>query len=93
MERLPDITGQQLDAKLGERLKKLTAEIAAVMNTARVGRLLDDTDEKVNELCKAFQKEVYEVATQAKIDAAEAAFSPGGPKDPEAGGKQRAAKR
>ncbi len=92
MERLQDITGQQLKPGFLELAERLSVDVAAVMNTARVGRLIDDTDEGVDELCKQFQKKVYEMATQAKIDAAEAAFSPDGPSDRQTGRKQRASK-
>lgn len=84
MERLPDITAEQLIAATHERYLKLMADIAAAMNKARPGHMIDDPDREVNDLCKQFQSWLFETAGQTKTDAAEAAFSPGGPRDGQA---------
>jgi hypothetical protein len=51
------------------------------MNQARVGHLIDDTEEPVREAGREFLRAAFEKALQQKIDAAEASFSPSGGDD------------
>lgn len=87
MERLPEITGKELREQMMGTFEKLMNDVAAATNAARTGRLLDDMDVSVNDLCKQFHHDVFQKAVQEKINAAEAAFSPGGPGDGQASGK------
>lgn len=88
-ESLPNITAAQIELNMTGRYEKLMADVAAVVNAARPMHLLDDTDRKVADLFKDFEKELYEVAMQTKMDAAEAAPPPSAPRR----AKARAAKK
>jgi len=54
----------------------LAEQVMASMNQARVGHLIDDTEEPVREAGREFIRAAFEKALQQKIDAAEASFSP-----------------
>lgn len=76
MEQLPWVSPEKLKSELHGMVDGLAEQIMASMNQARVGHLIDDTEEPVREAGREFVRAVFEKALQQKIDAAEASFSP-----------------
>ena len=54
------------------------------------GRVIVDSEEKVRDLLGDFRRSTYQTALQLRVDAAEAAFSPGGQGNRQAKGRQGA---
>jgi hypothetical protein len=53
--------------------------VADAVNQAPTGQVLNHSEEPVRDLLGDFRQRVYQTAVQLRIDAAEAAFSPGRP--------------
>lgn len=81
MERLPEVSAEQLIARTREQFERLMREVAAAVNAAPTGRVIRDSEEQVRDLLGEFRRGVYQTVLQMQVDAAEAAFSPGGPAD------------
>ena len=81
MERLPAMSANELIERTRERFEQLMRQVAAAVNAAPEGRVIRDSEEQVRDLLGEFRQTVYEAALQMRVDAAEAAFSPGGPSD------------
>lgn len=78
MNQLPWASAEALKEHLRGMADDLAEQIMASMNQARVGHLIDDTEEPVREAGREFIRAAFEKALQQKIDAAEASFSPSG---------------
>jgi hypothetical protein len=76
MDRLPRVSPEKLKEQLHGMVDDLAEQMMASMNQARVGHLIDDTEEPVREAGREFVRAAFEKALQQKIDAAEASFSP-----------------
>jgi hypothetical protein len=76
MDRLPWVSPEQLKRELAGMVDALAEQVMASMNRARLGHLIDDTEEPVREAGREFVRAAFERALQQKIDAAEASFSP-----------------
>jgi len=67
-------------AKLREELlaefDRVVVEVSDAIDDAPAGRIIRDSEEKARDTLDRFRRVVYERAMQAKVDAAEAAFSP-----------------
>jgi hypothetical protein len=70
-----EITGKALKAALGEDLEKLLDEVAEVMNRARPGKIIADSEEGVRDAAAEFRRRLYEKALELRQQKAEA-FSP-----------------
>jgi hypothetical protein len=81
MDRLPELSAEQLIERTRGEFEQLMREVAAAVNAAPVGRVIRDSEEPVRDLLGEFRRRVYQTALQMRVDAAEAAFSPGGPPD------------
>ena len=79
MDRLPELSAEKLIEQTRERFERLMRDVAAVVNAAPQGQVIQRSEEQVRDLLGEFRGEVYETALQMRVDAAEAAFSPGGP--------------
>jgi hypothetical protein len=79
MDRLPALSADALIEQTREEYEQLMREVAAVVNAAPEGRVIKDSEEQVRDLIGKFRAGVYQKALQGRVDAAEAAFSPGGP--------------
>jgi len=88
MDRLPELSAEQLMERTRERFEQLMREVAAAVNAAPAGRVINGSEEQVRDLLGEFRREVYQTAVQMRVDAAEAAFSPGGPADSAAQAEQ-----
>ena len=82
MDRLPKLSAEQLIECTREQFEQLMRDVAATVNAAPEGRVINGSEEKVRDLLGEFRRGVYQTALQMRVDAAEAAFSPGGPADP-----------
>lgn len=81
MDRLPALSANELIERTREQFERLMREVAAAVNAAPEGRVINGSEEQVRDLLGEFRREVYQTALQMRVDAAEAAFSPGGPAD------------
>ena len=85
MSQLPRVSPEQLKDRLHGMVDDLAEQIMQSMNAARVGHLIDDTEEAVRQAGHEFVRAAFEAALQQKIDAAEASFSPSGEHDDRSG--------
>ena len=81
MEGSRDLSAEELIERTRGQFEQLMREVAAAVNAAPAGRVIRDSEEQVRDLLGEFRRGVYETAVQMRVDAAEAAFSPGGPTD------------
>ena len=72
-------------AKLREELlaqfDRVVVEVSDAIDDAPAGHIIRDSEEKARDTLDRFRQVVYERAMQAKVDAAEAAFSPSAKRD------------
>lgn len=73
---IPDIDRQQLEKLLKDDFQRCIAEVAEAIDTARVGAIIDDSEEPVRMATSRLRQVIFQKAIQMKTDAAEAAFSP-----------------
>jgi hypothetical protein len=81
MDRLPELSADGLLERTRGEFERLMREVAAAVNAAPEGRVISGSEEQVRDLLGEFRRAVYQTALQMRVDAAEAAFSPGGPGD------------
>ena len=81
MDRLPELSSDELMARTRGQFEQLMREVAVAVNGAPEGRVINGSEEQVRDLLGEFRRVVYQTALQMRVDAAEAAFSPGGPGD------------
>lgn len=77
-ESLPRVDRAKLREQLLAEFDRTVDEVADAIDDAAPGRWIRDSEEKSRDALDRFRKIAYESAVQAKIDAAEAAFSPSG---------------
>ena len=92
LEALPWVSPEKLKVYLHGQVDGLAEQMMAGINTARVGHLLDDSEEIVRQAGREFTRAAFEAAVQEKIDAAQAAFSPSGAHRDGSGDEAAAAK-
>lgn len=85
MDQLPWVSPEKLKVQLHGMVDELAEQMMGTMNAARVGHLIDDTEEPVRQVGREFVRAAFEAALQQKIDAAEAAFSPSAVHDDRSG--------
>jgi hypothetical protein len=56
-------------------------QVMESVNQASAGQVIDASEEQVRDVLGAFRAKAYQTALQMRVNAAEAAFSPGGPGD------------
>lgn len=81
MDGLPALSADELIERTRDEFEQLMRQVTAAVNGAAEGRVIRDSEEPVRDLLGDFRQKVYETALQMRVDAAEAAFSPGGPSD------------
>ena len=90
MDRLKKLDGAELVRRMRAEFEKTMAEVAAAVNAAPDGRLIDASEERCRDVLGELRRRAYETALQMRIEATEAdvAFSPcqpgasrGGPSD------------
>ena len=76
--KVPGIDAKQLEKSLREEFERCLAAVVAAVDGARVGAIIDDSEEPVRQATGRLRQKIFEKAIQMKTDAAEAAFSPSG---------------
>ena len=82
MERLPKLVAQVLVDRMRGEFERLMTQVTQAVNDAPQGRVIVDSEEKVRDLLGDFRRSTFQTALQLRVDAAEAAFSPGGQPNP-----------
>lgn len=59
-----------------QRVEETLGQIADVVNDAKAGKIIADSEEKVRDLFASLRQSAYEQAVQMRVRAAEAAFPP-----------------
>ncbi len=90
MDRLPKFETEQLVERMRIEFEQLMKQVAQAVNDAPPGRVIVDSEEQVRDLLGEFRRSTYQAALQLRVDAAEAAFSPGGQDNQQAQGGQGA---
>ena len=75
-DALPKLDRGGLRAEMLAEFEQTLKEVADAVDSARAGRLIRDSEEPARDAIDRFRQRLYERAVQAKMDAAEAAFSP-----------------
>ena len=81
MDRLPQLSANELMERTRGEFEQLMREVAVAVNAAPEGQVINRSEEPVRDLLGEFRRRVYQTALQMRVDAAEAAFSPGGHAD------------
>jgi hypothetical protein len=74
--KVPEIDTKQLEESLRKDFEGCIAAVAQALNQARIGAIIDDSEEPVREATGRLRQKIFEKAVQMKTEAAEAAFSP-----------------
>jgi UDP:flavonoid glycosyltransferase YjiC (YdhE family) len=77
-ESLPKLDRAKLREQLLAEFDRTLDEVANAVDDAAAGRWIRDSEEKSRDALDRFRQVAYESAVQAKVDAAQAAFSPSG---------------
>lgn len=77
MDRLPKLDVDAYVAAMRVEFESAMRQLAEAVNNAPTGHVIDASEEKVRDVMTEFRARAYERAVQMRIDAAEAAFSPG----------------
>lgn len=78
MEALPKVPVRQFVESMELETQAMLEDVMQAVNQAPDGDWIGGSEERVRNRLGEFRKQVYEAAIQARIDAAEAAFSPSG---------------
>ena len=81
MDRLPALSADEFIEHTREEFERLMRDVAEAVNSAPEGQVINRSEKPVRDLFGEFRRKVYERALQMRVDAAEAAFSPGGHPD------------
>lgn len=74
--KVPSIDGQKLEKLLKDDFQRCIAEVTEAIDTARIGAIIDDSEEPVRMATSRLRQVIFQKAIQMKTNAAEAAFSP-----------------
>lgn len=74
--KVPEIDAKELEKSLREDFEQCLAAVVQAVNQARVGAIIDDSEEPVRQATGRLRQKIFEKAIQRKTEAAEAAFSP-----------------
>lgn len=74
--KLPAIDTEQLKQLLKEDFDACISEVVKSIDTAKIGSIIDDSEEPVRAAVGRLRQKIFEKALQMKMDAADAAFSP-----------------
>lgn len=76
MNHQPQLSAPDLLAQLRGPFEQLCAEVAAAVNQAQAGQIINQSEEKVRDLLADFRQATFQAALQLRLDAAQAAFPP-----------------
>ena len=74
--QVPGIDPQELEKLLKDDFQRCIAEVTEAVEKARIGAIIDDSEEPVRMATSRLRQMIFQKAIQMKTDAAEAAFSP-----------------
>jgi hypothetical protein len=74
--KLPAIDAEQLKLLLKEDFDACISEVVKSIDTAKIGSIIDDSEEAVRAAVGRLRQKIFEKALQMKTNAADAAFSP-----------------
>ena len=74
MSSVPTLSADTLQEQLRVRFEQLCRDVAAAVNQAPAGQIINASEEKVRDLLADFRLATYQVALQLRTDAAQAAF-------------------
>jgi hypothetical protein len=89
MEGLSKLDVEAYLGKMRETMEGKLRQVAAAVNAAPDGSWINGSEMEVRDVFGELRREAYETALQMRMDAAQAAFSPGGPGQREASAEQR----
>lgn len=72
----PQMDREAFKKQMRAELEIVMEGVADAVDNAPAGRIIRDSEETVRDLFAEFRRKTFEQATQLKINAAEAAFSP-----------------
>ena len=76
MERLVQVNRDQLASDLRQELEQTLAQVMDAVNSAKDGRLIEDSEQPVFDLMKRLECRVFQKALQLRVDSTESTFSP-----------------
>jgi hypothetical protein len=74
MDSQPELSAQALLDQLRGRFEELCSGVAAAVNRAPAGAVINASEEKVRDLLADFRLATYQAAVQLRLEAAQAAF-------------------
>jgi hypothetical protein len=74
--KVAGIDPQKLEKLLKDDIQRCIAEVTGAVDKARIGAIIDDSEEPVRMATSRLRQMIFQKAIQMKTDAAEAAFSP-----------------
>lgn len=75
--------------EMREQMESTLRQVVMTVNAARDGAWVNDSEMQVRDLMGDLRQAAYQKAVQMRMQAAEGAFSPGGPRQRAAVAKQR----
>src|SRR5437764_7661095 len=75
----PTLSADALLEQLRGRFEQLCQDVAAAVNRAPAGQVINASEEQVRDLLADFRRATYQAAVQLRTDAAQAAFPPSAP--------------
>src|SRR4051795_3553643 len=76
MNDQPQLSAQDLLDRMRGRFEKLCSDVAAAVNAAPPGQVINASEEQVRDLLADFRLATYQAALQLRLDAAQAASPP-----------------
>ena len=76
MSAEPSVSAAALLERLRGRFEQLCQDVAAAVDQAPAGQVINASEEKVRDLLADFRQATYQAALQLRLDAAQAAFPP-----------------
>jgi hypothetical protein len=73
------VTADALLDQVRARFERLCHDVAAAVNAAPAGQVINASEERVRDLLADFRQATFEAAVQLRTDAAQAAFPPSAP--------------
>jgi hypothetical protein len=89
MNDQPQLSAQDLLDQLRGQFERLCSDVAAAVNAAPAGQVINASEERVRDLLADFRLATYQAALQLRLEAAQAAFPPSAA----AGGRQAPAEQ
>ena len=83
MDRQVQFSTEQFIEQMRGEFEQTMRRVADAVNQAPDGQWINGSEVQVLEAMTEFRRRTYETALQMRVDEAEGAFSPGGPRDAE----------